>query len=43
MKFGDIEIKKKLDLDYKSNPYVVKKYAKNWSLLRNGLLNILRI
>jgi len=30
MKFGDIEIKKKLDLDYKSNPYVVKKYAKNW-------------
>ena len=30
MKFCDIEIKKKLDVDYKSNPYVVKKYAKNW-------------
>ena len=30
MKYSQIKKKKKLDLNYKDSPYVVKNYAKKW-------------
>ena len=42
MKFSEIEIKKKLDLDYKTNSYVVRKYAKNWTASKKWTFKYLR-
>lgn len=42
MKFSDIEIRKNLDLDYKTNPYVVKKYAVNWKASKKWTFNYLK-